>query len=205
RGGGCGLLALARRRGATEIAAVYPPGYRARIATCEGNLDKPVNRLAIKYFYGVDSVTTPGWLRACFRAASRRILRGICEPRGANRLLDVGCGTGATLSVYRRLGWHTHGIELDPDAAAQCRSRRLNVHRGTVFDAQFGAEFDLVLLSHVLEHVREPVAVLRRAAEFLAPGGTILVATPNARGVGFALYGSCWFALDAPRHLFLFD
>ena len=202
---GCGLLALVPLPSASEIPGLYPSDYHDRIATWERNLDKPVNRLAIRYFYGVDSVDTPGWVRACFRAGSRRILRGICEPRGENRLLDIGCGNGATLSVYRRLGWRTRGIDVSPQAAAACRRRGLTVHQGTVFDAPFGAEFDLVLLSHVIEHVREPIAMLQRAAGFLAPGGAMVVSTPNARGIGFALYRSCWFALDAPRHLFLFD
>lgn len=201
----CGLLALSPQPTPADIAALYPPDYYAKMACRERNLDKPANRLAIRYYYGVDSVVQPRWLRAGFRALSGRILNGIIEPRGGTRLLDVGCGTGATLALYQRLGWQAHGIEPSPQACASSRARGLTVHQGTVFDAPFGAQFDVVLLSHVIEHVLEPIAVLRRAAEFLAPGGTILLHTPNARGLGFALYRSCWFALDAPRHLCLFD
>lgn len=60
-------------------------------------------------------------------------------------------------------------------------------------------------MNHVIELVLDPVGVLTRVADFLAPGGRIVLATPNIRGIGFALYGSCWYHMDAPRHLFLFD
>jgi 2-polyprenyl-3-methyl-5-hydroxy-6-metoxy-1,4-benzoquinol methylase len=201
----CGLVARSPMPAAAEIEHLYPSDYHARIETWTRNLDKPVNRLAVACFYGVDSVATPRPVRALFRALSGRILRGLVEPHGDNRLLDVGCGGGNTLAVYQRLGWDAHGIEPHPDAAARCRASGLLVHEGTVFDAPFGAEFDVVLLSHVIEHVLEPIAVLRRASEFLAPGGRMILLTPNARALGFAVYRSCWFALDAPRHLFLFD
>ena len=201
----CGLLALRPMPSDGDIAAFYPQDYYQRIETRERNLDKPVNRWAIRYFYGVDSVAQPRWLRAGFRLLARRILRGMREPCGDNRLLDVGCGGGGTLATYRHLGWAVRGVEPSPQAVARCRARGLAVHQGTVFDAPFGREFDVVLLSHVIEHVREPVATLARAGQFLAPGGTVLVATPNARALGFALYRSCWFPLDAPRHLHLFD
>ena len=39
----------------------------------------------------------------------------------------------------------------------------------------------------------------------LAPGGLLVVVTPNVGGMGFRLYGSCWYALDAPRHIHLFS
>jgi len=202
----CGLGTLALLPTAERILELYPEDYLSTINAWTRDLDKSVNRLAIKYLYGVDSVSRSRVARAVFRALSGRIMRGIREPHGANRLLDVGCGSGQLLEVYRTLGWHVCGIELSPPACAACRERELRVHQGTVFDAPFGAQqFDLILLSHVIEHVLDPVAVLRRVAEFLAPEGKIIVTTPNLRGIGFFIYGSCWFHLDAPRHLFLFD
>jgi len=51
-----------------------------------------------------------------------------------------------------------------------CWQRGLEVHCGTVFDAPFaGAQFDLILLQHVIEHVLDPIAVLARVGELLAP------------------------------------
>jgi SAM-dependent methyltransferase len=203
---GCGLVSLAPRPTPDEIPGFYPDDYYARINSSEWKLDKPVNRFAMRYFYGVDSVSRSRLLRALLRALSGRILNGIREPHGANRLLDVGCGSGQMLAVYRALGWRAVGIEISPRACAACRDKGLDVHEGTVFDAPLSTQqFDMILLSHVIEHVLDPVAVLKRVADLLAPGGKIILTTPNVRGIGFSLYGSCWHALDAPRHVFLFD
>jgi SAM-dependent methyltransferase len=204
RCGGCGLIALDPLPATDEIAGFYPPAYYAHLEGPPRNLDKPINRLALRYYYGTGSAGRSRLLRWIFAALSGRILAGVLPPWGDNRLLDVGCGTGALLDLYRRLGWEVAGIDRSPDAVAAARGRGLPVHLGDVFDASFGARFDIVLLSHVIEHVRDPVAVLARAATFLAPGGRIVIRTPNARSLGFAWYRSCWFALEAPRHLYLF-
>jgi 2-polyprenyl-3-methyl-5-hydroxy-6-metoxy-1,4-benzoquinol methylase len=202
---GCGLLARGPAPAAAELAGLYPDGYHDWIEATPRNLDRPVNRLAIAWFYGVASAARPRWWRAALRPLSARVLSGVLEPYGGNRLLDVGCGAGAALELYQRLGWRVQGVEPDARAAARARARGLAVHAGTLFELPDAARFDVVLLSHVLEHVPDPTALLARAAGCLAPGGKIVVRTPNARAVGLALYGSCWFPLDAPRHLCLFD
>jgi SAM-dependent methyltransferase len=53
----------------------------------------------------------------------------------------------------------------------------------------------------VLEHVPEPVAVLRRMLEWLAPGGVLIIEVPNAGGLGATLFGRSWVMIDLPRHL----
>ena len=107
---------------------------------------------------------------------------------------------------YRTLGWETRGVEINPSAVEAARARGLDVAQGTIEDiAPPPGGFDLVLLNHVLEHVTDPLRVLRRARLLLAPAGRVRVVTPNAASLGLALFGSCWFPLDAPRHLCLFD
>jgi SAM-dependent methyltransferase len=61
--------------------------------------------------------------------------------------------------------------------------------------------FDLIVFSHALEHMRDPLAALMKARELLAPAGRIFVATPNASGALSRLTGHNWWQLDAPRHL----
>ncbi|MEE2674908.1 MAG: class I SAM-dependent methyltransferase [Myxococcota bacterium] len=144
----------------------------------------------------VRSEQTPSWL------ARRRLI----QPYAGSRLLDVGCGSGRMLARHRAVGWDVRGIEPDEAAARICRERGFRVESVSLEDAQLPeAHFDLILLHHVIEHVRQPVSALRRVRRALAPGGQVLVVTPNVGGLGFRLYGSCWYALDAPRHLHLFD
>ena len=65
--------------------------------------------------------------------------------------------------------------------------------------------FDLVTAFHVLEHVPDPVAMLRRMLAWLAPGGLAVVEVPNAGGAGARLFGRAWSGLDLPRHLWHFS
>ena len=203
---GCGLVSRKTSPAAEDIGALYPEAYPPHRTVAQRKPERLVNRLAIKYVYGVESLSRPWMWRLFARALCRRIMKNTQRPRGANRLLDVGCGAGRRLERYRRLGWKVCGIDISARAVEACRRTGLEVHHGTVFDAPYPAgTFDVVCLDHVIEHLLAPARVLERPAEFLAPRGKIVLTSPNSRGIGFLLYRSCWFHLDAPRHLFLFD
>ena len=203
---GCGLLWMRPLPGPEEVAGFYPPDYGPHMGGGARRRQRWINRLAIRWYYGTDSVGGPALGRALFRLLERRVLRDLRPPRGANRLLDVGCGAGGLMDRYRDLGWTVKGIEVSAGGAAAARERGLEVHHGTVFDAPYApGSFDQVLLSHVIEHVLDPRGFLARCAEFLAPGGLLVVLTPNGAAAGLRMFGSCWSWLDAPRHLMLFD
>jgi SAM-dependent methyltransferase len=106
------------------------------------------------------------------------------------------------LGVARALGWRVAGIELDPDAATRARRFTDEIHVGDVLSASFAPDrFDVVTAFHVLEHVPDPVRVMRRMLEWLAPGGLLIVEVPNAGGLGARLFGPAWSGLELPRHL----
>jgi SAM-dependent methyltransferase len=132
-----------------------------------------------------------------------RRLRWSCPPWvGGGRYLDVGCGSGSMLGVAQALGWQVSGIEVDEAAAAKARRFTAALHVGDVLDAPFADGcFDLVTAFHVLEHVVDPVAVVRRMLDWLAPGGLLVIEVPNAGGLGAALFGRSWVGLELPRHL----
>ncbi len=102
-------------------------------------------------------------------------------PRGA-RLLDVGCGTGSvTVHVAANTGARVVGVEPDPDRAARARERGLDV-RAELLSEELVRElgsFDVVMFADVLEHLADPLALLRIAATALAPGGAIVASVPN--------------------------
>ena len=77
---------------------------------------------------------------------------------------------------------------------------------GTLRSASFEARsFDFVHMSHVLEHVTEPLATLREVARLLRPGGRVYIETPNIDSLGFRWAREYWFPLEVPRHLWLFS
>lgn len=202
----CGLVFLHPLPALDEIPGFYPIEYQPHQMAPARNKKGWINRFAVRYYYGRESLRRSRALRALLRVFSSRIMADLCEAHGECRLLDVGCGAGGLMERHRELGWTVFGIEFSPAASAACRARGLEVHQGTVFDAPLaGKEFDVILLSHVIEHLPDPVGALCQVRECLAPGGKIILKTPNVDGIGFSLYRSCWFPLEAPRHLILFN
>jgi 2-polyprenyl-3-methyl-5-hydroxy-6-metoxy-1,4-benzoquinol methylase len=105
-------------------------------------------------------------------------------PRPLGRVLDVGCGEGATGRSLRAAGasWIS-GIELDVDAAAAAAEAYDEVRTGRVEDELGGLSgpFDTIVLYDVLEHLPEPWVVLRRLHEVAVPAARVHVSVPNAR------------------------
>ncbi len=125
---------------------------------------------------------------------------------GGGRLLDIGCGNGAFLQFASRWGWTAEGIDPDPVAVAAARSAGANVTQATLDDVpQENGAFAHVTVSHVLEHVHDPVRLLRQCFEMLAPGGRLWLQTPNVESLGHRVFGRAWRGLEPPRHLVLFN
>jgi 2-polyprenyl-3-methyl-5-hydroxy-6-metoxy-1,4-benzoquinol methylase len=122
------------------------------------------------------------------------------------RLLDVGCGSGHFLARMRTAGWQVVGVEPDPSAAQIARDRLgLPVVVGTLEALDPAEGFDAITLSHVIEHVPDPVATLRDCWRRLRPGGRLLALTPNVNGFGHRVFGATWPGLQPPFHLQVFS
>ena len=107
-------------------------------------------------------------------------------PAGAKRILDVGCSAGVLGAELRARGARVVGIEHDPELAASARTRLDEVLVGDVEalaaqGADVGGPFDCVVCADVLEHLRDPWAVVRWAADLLDEGGSLVISVPNAR------------------------
>ncbi|MGH9783203.1 MAG: class I SAM-dependent methyltransferase, partial [Terriglobia bacterium] len=121
--------------------------------------------------------------------------------------LDVGCGRGDFLRQMKQLGWTVSGVEPDA-AAAELARQSLNapIFHGTLEDAPLPeSAFDAVCMSHVIEHLSDPLRTLRRCWELLKPGGKLSVVTPNSQSLAHRWFRKSWLALEPPRHLFLFS
>ena len=139
------------------------------------------------------------------RRRYERLVRDLPAPKPGARLLDVGCGNGEFLARMREVGWTVVGHDLDPKAAAATRGQGIEVVLGPLDRGAFDGQFDVVTLSHVIEHVHDPIALLRTCRELLAPGGKLWIATPNVHALGLKRFGIHWIGLDSPRHLIVFS
>jgi 2-polyprenyl-3-methyl-5-hydroxy-6-metoxy-1,4-benzoquinol methylase len=117
---------------------------------------------------------------------------------GTKRVLDVGCATGYLARVLAARGCTVSGLESDAKAAEEARPHLERLVVGDVEELDlreaFGDErFDVVVFGDVLEHLRDPLAALRKARDVLAERGSVVASIPNIA------HGSVRLALMAGR------
>jgi 2-polyprenyl-3-methyl-5-hydroxy-6-metoxy-1,4-benzoquinol methylase len=127
-------------------------------------------------------------------------------PLQGRTLLDVGCGKGQFVSVARQNGWDAWGVEFDGGACDYARQRfgLETVFKGSLDHPALPGAFDVVTLWDVIEHVPDPVGVLRQAASRLRQGGMIVIRTANIRSWAFDRHRARWWAFGCD-HRFYFS
>lgn len=137
------------------------------------------------------------------RASERRSLPW----HGQGRLLDFGCGGGSFLARMAEQGWKVVGLDASVGAVREVQEALgLQALVGTLPHPDLEREsFDVITMWHSLEHVHDPMLILREANRLLVPGGRLLIAVPNIESWPFQWFRKSWFGLDLPRHLTHFD
>jgi SAM-dependent methyltransferase len=127
-------------------------------------------------------------------------------PAKPPRLLDIGCATGSLLAHLREKGWETTGVEISgPQAEYARRQRNLDVRSLPLEENRFPADaFNVVLASHLIEHLNAPAALVAEVRRILAPGGRFFVTTPNIAGFQARLFKGRWRSAIFD-HLYLFS
>jgi len=97
------------------------------------------------------------------------------------RLLDIGSGPGYFLDAGRERGWQVLGFEPSHAAADYTRARGLTVVNDffSAAAARAKGRFDVITMSMVLEHVRDPIGLIEEARSLLVAGGLLFIASPN--------------------------
>lgn len=168
--------------------------------------------LALKYDYCGNEKTAPADLLGllAYLTPFRRSLLDFSVMylpyRRKGRLLEIGCGSGRMLKEMEGLGWQVEGIDFDAAAVRNSRSKGLTVHQGLLEDRHYANDsFDAITMSHLIEHVPDPVALLKECHRILKPGGALVVITPNCQSLGHHIYKRNWRGLEPPRHLHIFS
>jgi SAM-dependent methyltransferase len=124
----------------------------------------------------------------------------------SQKLLDIGCGNGDFLYSAKTTGREVTGVEIDTEAASIARAKGLDVRTGDISVLDSDKEsFDIITLGHVIEHVHDPLSLLRKCYQLLKKNGYIWIDTPNIDSEGHRIYGLNWKDLDPPRHIILFS
>lgn len=130
-----------------------------------------------------------------------RCERVVGKPRSAIRLLDVGCSNGAFLYTAKKMGLNGVGVEPAGAAAAAARKVGLDVRTGFLEDIDFPpASFDVITLFEVVEHLRQPLTILRTCNRLLAPGGFVFIKTANTENWTVSFMKGGWHYFDMGKH-----
>jgi len=120
------------------------------------------------------------------------------------KVLDIGCKNGRYLKYFTN---NSIGIDIDTEALTQCRDSGFHVRevdinqKGLPFAS---GSFDAIFCSHVLEHLDNPIQVLREANSILKEEGTLILGLPVENNLVGTLLHEDYF-LDHPGHLFSFS
>lgn len=208
-----------------DLGLCYPPDYfthhlpeaaSAAASTTGRRARESVRRAILHYADGASAGHLLWWAKAAgwvlshnvrFRARARFGLMDVLSTRGAiePRCLEVGPGQGQTLRNLSAIGWQAMGLDIDAEAARTAAAvSGCEVRVGTLAHADLpSSSFDLIFMSHVVEHLPDLRPSLAHAFTLLAAGGRLVMLYPNPESLGtkYDPYFSCnW---DAPRHLAL--
>lgn len=184
----CGHGALAPQPTPEELSALYAKLYEP-------------DKLRI-----MTQVSESGFEQRLQRARLRAIAR-VSDGR-VRRILDVGCGLGLFLARLAEAHPDAEaiGVELAPQTAAVAASRPgITVHQKAFMelDVEEGS-VDLLTMNHLLEHLSDPAAQLRRAAALLGPGGLIAIEIPYQEGWARRWFGRWYWGHLPPQHIQMF-
>jgi len=175
---GCGLIYVNPQPPADEIVRYYPQTHQTSApAAYERSDARPRIKLVGSLFGG-----TPG------------------------RVLDVGCGKGLLPAGLQKMGWEVFGTELSEASTQIATEAGVTVYNLPIEECPFEPEsFDVVTLYHSLEHMINPQKTLTSVYGLLRPGGFLVTEVPNIGSWHARAFGTAWFHLDVPRHLYHFN
>jgi len=192
----CGLIYVNPRPEAKEIAKFYPEGY----------LWKEADKYKKENFNIINLIEkTYKSLFLNFECETVKSIAGINNER-KSRLLDIGCGTGERLNIFRKKSFDTYGLEISNEAEYAKNFFGLEVLKAPLEEANFENNFfDIVTIYNVLEHTCNPSQFILQVNRILNNGGLLVLQIPNTDSLQYMIYQKKWIAFDVPRDLFYFN
>jgi 2-polyprenyl-3-methyl-5-hydroxy-6-metoxy-1,4-benzoquinol methylase len=193
----CGLIWLDPMPVEEDIALAYRSYYTHQSAGARKSTAALVDRI----LWGVLARAT-GLIKE-----QRAIWYRYLGDQSPGKLLEIGCGAGDYLARMRTLGWIVEGVETDPAACRHARKMYgLTVHEGTLESRGYPDDyFDAIVINHVIEHVFDPVGLLKECHRIVKSDGQVVVITPNVGSWARQKFQESWRGLEPPRHIHIFS
>jgi len=121
--------------------------------------------------------------------------------KGKGHLLDVGCNEGRGLEIYKKNGFYVEGLEINSEAASVARAKGFKVHIESLENIQTAKQYDVLVLTNVIEHSLSPINMIKNANNRLLPGGQLWISCPNSQSWYRNLFGKYWINWHPPFHI----
>ena len=180
----CGLMSCRPRMSDETIAWFYSSDFYREL-----------------YNDGILPHTQDKFLAIAHRGArSRDTIRERCDYAAVQSVAEIGCGAGWNLYAYHQDGRRVKGTDYSPALTEAGRAMGLDI--GTrPLKPETDGHFDLVILSHVVEHVPDPATMIREARDLMAPDGLLYIEVPDGRTICQGLFQNAHLWYFAPEHL----
>lgn len=127
------------------------------------------------------------------RLQAEHLIRKIRRYKTTGELIDIGAGTGILVEEAQRAGYKALGVEPGKWLAEQATAKSLPVKYGLFPDVIGNSQFDVITLVDVLEHVNNPLKLLKDMASHLRDDGIAVIVTPDVRSFAARLMGRKWW------------
>jgi SAM-dependent methyltransferase len=140
------------------------------------------------------------------RMTFRRLLQHLSRRgRTGGSMLEIGCGYGYLLDEAHQYFKHRVGTDFSSEAVRVARTRADEVFQGGITAVSNNDRYDLVIATHVIEHVYQPHEFVRSLSDHIRPNGTLLIAAPDMGSFWRKLMGQRWPSFKLPEHVLYFD
>jgi SAM-dependent methyltransferase len=122
--------------------------------------------------------------------------------RKGTKVLDMGCGDCTSVREINAFGAEAYGIEPDQNISELVSTLKLNVHIGLFNEIPYPADyFHFITMSQVLEHIHDPIELLKSFQRILKDDGQVIIGVPNMDSQLRKKYGPRWLNWHVPYHI----
>lgn len=175
----CQSLYLKNPLGKQNISKAYPENYY-----CYKESDVPMNK--IKKFQ--------------IKTECSEIIKNL-KKSGTLKVLEIGAGTGLYSQYFNSIGHNAYALDINKESLKRLEQKGINtIYSNFEEDKISEKNFDIIILSHVIEHFYDPEFIFNKISEIIATGGIVYLKTPNSKTALLSKYSTI---LDVPRHLII--
>ena len=186
-----------------DLASYYPKDYYSFVGTQSSNIKKWISNKKSATNLGQFSVI--GALTSVLKGKNSNLAAiKICKPnRKSSKILDVGSGGGLLLDKLNEQGFRNI-MGIDPYLEADVKGKEYEIKKMTMEElADRNRTFDIIILSHVFEHLEQPGQGLDSIHKLLDHQGHLILRVPISTSLAFSKFKNNWFQIDAPRHILI--